>query len=172
MIIDTHTSREHLLHFLEKNKIGVLATVSPNGTPHAATIYTTHDPDLNIYFVAKANTQKSRNLGENQHAAIATYDASTQSTVQAEGTVIEVTDPHKTQWILNDIWHTATQTSPNSPPPPAQLTAGKYVVYKLVTPKLRMATFMHQDPADYDKIFETIDTQPHDQFNAYNKDSY
>jgi general stress protein 26 len=153
-------SRKHLAEFLDKNQVGVLASTSRAGKPHAATIYFTHDQQLNIYFVTKKNTQKSRNLQENHQAAIAIYDASAQMTVQAEGLVMEVTDAKQTEWIFNDIWHIASRTSPNSAPPPSRLSAGAYVVYRLAAPSLRMATFVRQDPLDYDTIFEVINTQP------------
>ena len=160
MAIDITESREHLSSFLSKNQVGVLATVDATGKPHAATIYFTFDQQFDIYFITKKDTQKSRNLQHNNRAAIAVYDASSQATVQAEGTVVEVADAKQLEWIFNDIWHTASKTSANSAPPQSQLLAGGYIVYKLAAPSLRMATFIRQDPADYDKIFEVIHTQP------------
>lgn len=160
MAIDITESREHLSTFLSKNQVGVLATVSATGKPHAATIYFTFDRQLDIYFITKRDTQKSRNLQHTNWAAIAVYDASSQATVQAEGTVAEVTDAKQLEWIFNDIWHIATKISANSAPPQSQLTAGGYIVYRLSAPSLRMATFIRRDPADYDKIFEIINTQP------------
>lgn len=160
MAIDIIESREHLSDFLSKHGVGVLATSSTEGRPHAATVYLTYDQQLNIYFVTKKNTQKSRNLQSNNHAAIAIYDAASQTTVQAEGVVLEVTDVEQATWVINDIWRIALDISPTSPPPQTRLTAGGYVVYKLITPSLRMATFMQQDPVDYDKVFEAISTRP------------
>lgn len=160
MTVDITTSREHLADFLGKNQVGVLATTDSSGKPHAATIYITFDRQFNIYFVTKKDTQKSRNLQDNRQAAIAIYDASSQTTVQAEGLVVEVTETEQVEWVFNDIWRIASKTSTSNAPPPSQLAAGKYVVYRLATPSLRMATFVREDPADYDKIFETVNTQP------------
>ena len=44
--------------FLKKHKVGVLATATPNGDPHAAAIYYTVDSALNISFVTKTGTKK------------------------------------------------------------------------------------------------------------------
>lgn len=160
MAIDITESRARLSSFLNKNQVGVLATVDAAGKPHAATIYFTFDRQFDIYFVTKKDTQKSRNLQQNNSAAIAAFDADTQATVQAEGTVVEVTDPRQLEWVFNDIWRIAAKTSSKSAPPQSQMTAGGYIAYKMATPSLRMATFVRQDPADYDKIFEVINTRP------------
>ena len=160
MAIDITGSRERLSNFLNKNQVGVLATSDTTGKPHAATVYFTFNKQFDVYFITKRETQKRRNLQTNNLAAIAIYDANQQATVQAEGTVIEVTDAKQMEWIYNDIWHIASKTNPNSAPPPSQLTAGGYIVYKMAAPSLRMATFVHQDPADSDKIFEIVSTQP------------
>lgn len=159
MSIDITKSREHLSDFLSKHGVGVLATSSKEGKPYAATVYLTYDQQFNIYFVTKKDTQKSRNLEKNNQAAIAIYDAASQTTVQAEGAVIEVTNAEQATWVINDIWRIAMNISPNSPPPQTRLTGG-YVAYKLITPSLRMATFKQPDPADYDKIFEVVSTRP------------
>lgn len=160
MGIDITESREHLSSFLSKNQVGILATADSTGKPHAATIYFTFNQQFDLYFVTKKDTQKSRNLQNNNRAAIAVYDASSQATVQAEGTVVEVVDPKQLEWIFNDIWRIASIASPGSPPPQSQLLAGGYVVYKLAAPSIRIATFIHHDSTDYDKIFEIVTTQP------------
>lgn len=160
MSIEINESREHLADFLSKHSVGVLATSTKEGRPYAATVYLTYDQQFNIYFVTKKDTQKSRNLQNNNRAAIAIYAAATQTTVQAEGAVVEVTDPEQVTWVMNDIWRIALSISPTSAPPQTRLVAGGYVVYKLITPVLRMATFVQQNPEDYDKIFENVSTLP------------
>jgi general stress protein 26 len=160
MALETTESHEHLSDFLDKNQVGVLATVDSTGKPHAAAVYFTYDRQFNIYFITKKDTQKHRNLQDNHEAAIAIYDESAQATVQTEGSVTEVTDAKQAEWVFSDIWRIALKTSPNSAPPMTQLDAGAYVVYRLVTPTLRKATFVRPDPADYGKIFEVINVQP------------
>lgn len=160
MSVDVTESREHLEEFLRTHNVGVLATSSKEGKPYAATIYYTYDKQFNLYFATKKDTQKSRDLQSNNQAAIAIYDAETQTTVQAQGTVVEVKDDEHVIWVMNDIWNAATKTSASSAPPQTRLNAGGYVVYKLVTPSLRTARFKQSNPSDYDKIFEVVTTQP------------
>lgn len=104
MSIDTSESRSRIVDFLNQQGVGVLATADSSGKPHAATVYVTSDEPLNLYFVTKRDTQKCRNLQANPRAAIAVYNAATQTTLQAEGTVVEVTDAQQQEWIFKDIW--------------------------------------------------------------------
>jgi general stress protein 26 len=169
MTIDMNESRERLLEFLKNNNVGVLATASNTGIPHAATIYITFDQDLNIYFVTRKGTRKSQNLQGNAQAALAIYNAASQTTLQAEGTVIEVTESSKIQWVFNDIWRIAAQTSSSNQPPPSQLVgSGEYVAYKLAAPSIRLAVFRQQDSDRADQIFNIIPTQEA-HFNSFDK---
>lgn len=160
MPIDIIESRKHITEFLNSHKVGVLATVDSAGKPHAATIYLTYDLQLNFYFVTKKETQKNRNLKDTGRAAIAVYDADSQTTVQAEGTISEVVDTQLAEGIITEIWSVALQTSQSHIPPTSKLAAGGYIVYRLTASSLRMATFNRPDSADYDSIFETVNTQP------------
>lgn len=170
MTVDISESRERLLEFLQNNTVGVLATISSAGKPHAATVYVTYDRDLNIYFVTRKGTQKSQNIQDNHLAALAIYDAAAQTTLQAEGTVVQVSDPAKIQWVFNDIWLIAAQTSPSSPPPQTQLIhSGEYTAYKLATPTLRLATFRQQSSANPETIFSVIPTQDQQHFNSHQR---
>jgi general stress protein 26 len=170
MTVGISESREQLLEFLKNNNVGVLATASNAGMPHAATVYITFDQALNIYFVTRKGTRKSQNIHANSQAALAIYNAATQTTLQAEGTAIEVSESSKTQWVFSDIWRIATQTSPDSPPPQTQLIgAGAYTAYKLSAPSLRLATFKGQGSTNPEQIFNVVTTQEETHFNAYDK---
>lgn len=159
-MVDVTESREHIGEFLKTHNVGVLATATANGKPHAATVYVTYDQQFNVYFVTKKDTQKNRNLQENSRAAIAIYDAPSQTTVQAEGTAVAVTDSQLVESIITEVWSVALRTSQSHIPPTTKLTAGGYIVYRLSAPSLRMATFGNQDDSNYDNIFETVHTQP------------
>lgn len=156
MAINISESRDNILHFLRNNRVGVLATSDRTGQPHAATVYITHDDDLNLYFVTKEQTAKSRDLQTNPQAAIAIYDPTNQTTVQAEGKVEEIIDIAESERILYEVWMTALQTSDSGTIPISKLRAGGYIAYKLKAKALRLASFN----ADGDKanIFETVPT--------------
>ena len=168
MTVAISESRQHVVDFLKNNAVGVLATATSAGVPHAATVYITYDQELNIYFATRRETRKSRDLLANGHAALAIYDALSQTTLQAEGVAIEVTDPNKMQWVFNDIWHIAAQVSPDNPPPQTQLMhAGDYIVYKLSAPSLRLATYARQSGADTSQLFSIVPTKEQTHFNAF-----
>lgn len=156
MPVDIIQSRERILEFLGDHKVGVLATADATGKPHAATVYVTHDQQLNMYFVTKRETQKCRNLTANPRAAIAIYDAATQTTVQVEGNVTEITDQAQSDRVFAEVQRTVMHTSTSGVPPTSKMAAGSYVTYKLESPNARMATFTHTSVNDYQHIFEVI----------------
>lgn len=160
MSIGISGSKERIADFLSKQATCVLASADKNGKPHAATVYFTCDRQLNFYFVTKKETQKNRNLQANPQAAIAVSDIPSQTTVQAFGTVIEVSEPSRMEWIFNDIWRLAALTTSNiAPPPTTKLVAGGYVVYQLSAPTIRIARFNRPDnsESDLEHIFEVVD---------------
>ncbi|HEU5187039.1 MAG TPA: pyridoxamine 5'-phosphate oxidase family protein [Candidatus Saccharimonadales bacterium] len=159
MPIELTKSREHITTFLNQNHAGVLATADKTGRPHAATIYITYDQQFNMYFVTKKDTQKNRNVKTNPRAAIAIFDQASQTTVQAEGTISEVTDPDQQEWVFNDIWNIAFRVN-RAGPPTTRMNAGGYVVYKLSASALRLAKFNTPLPNEDDHIFEVIPMRP------------
>lgn len=158
MTTENSSSRERIFAFLGNNNVGVLATADSSGKPHAATVYIAFDQHLNLYFVTKKETQKSRNVKMNPRAAIAIYNQASQTTVQAEGNISEITDPAQQERVFNDIWGTAFKISQTGPPT-TQINAGGYIVYKLSAPTLRIATFTIP-PGENQKTFEVVATQP------------
>lgn len=160
MSITISSSRQHIADFLSEHHDAVLATVDATGQPHAATVYLTYDRELTLYFVTKKETQKSRNIQKNAKAAIAIHDVTTLTTLQAEGTVSEVLDSQQQEWVFNDIWRLAFREGQNGPPP-SQIMAGGYVVYRFMAPTLRLARFNTANPDTAgESIFEVTHTTP------------
>ena len=153
----THTEeRSRILEFLQHNSVGVLATVDPNGEPHAAAIYFTVDDDFNILFLTKTGTKKHDNLKHHNHAMLVAYDAKSQTTAQVKGTVTEITDVTRMQRVFSDILKISMKTSEAGVMPLDKLQAGEYVAYSLDPKEVRMAVFIRPDPGDYSQIFETV----------------
>jgi general stress protein 26 len=140
--------------FLETHSVGILATASREGIPHAATMYFVIGPELELYFVTRQETTKHRNLSENPNAALAVFDAASQTTVQAMGTVEVVTDDTLQTSIYSKVVAITKQTSGDHQPPLTKLDAGKYVVYQLKPKTLRMAEFIKAEYPPVDEIFE------------------
>lgn len=154
MSVTIHRKEKQIHNFLKDHRVGVLATVTPDGEPHAATIYYTVANDLDIRFLTRDKTQKAINLLHNNHAALVVYDAATQTTVQLSGTVTKITDNAEINAVYRQVVYASLDTSNNDIPPVAKLDAGDYITYRLTPTKLYMAVFNHAKPNDYKDIFE------------------
>jgi nitroimidazol reductase NimA-like FMN-containing flavoprotein (pyridoxamine 5'-phosphate oxidase superfamily) len=157
-VIDKYSNRRARIHsFLESELVGVLATVDPNGRPHATVIYYSVDSEFNIFFSTKDQTKKSGNLSHNNAAQLVVFDTPSQTLVQVYGTVSEIDEPFDRQLAFAGTIKAASLTSDNGVPPISRLMAGKYVAYKLTPTQVRMAVYARPDPGDYSKIFETLE---------------
>jgi pyridoxine/pyridoxamine 5'-phosphate oxidase len=77
-------TRADLLTFLQKHRLGVQSTVSPEGTPQAAVVGIAVTPDLEIVFDTVDSSRKCRNLRADPRIAfVIGWDA--EITVQLEG---------------------------------------------------------------------------------------
>jgi general stress protein 26 len=141
MVLKITTTRDHILEFLHTNHVAVLATADQTGTPHAAAVYITYDQALNFYFTTKRDTQKGRNLADNPRVSMTLFDAITQTTVQGDGVVIEVTDTDQAERIFNEIQMIARRTSVSGIPPTTEIEKGGYVTYRLSLPNIHMIQF-------------------------------
>ncbi len=102
---DTEGERDEALSFLVDHDVGVLATVSRAGEPHARTIYYTCDDAFNIYFITLKNTRKAADLTSNQKAAFVVSEAGTPKTIQVEGDVADLTYTATNDPLLTGFVH-------------------------------------------------------------------
>lgn len=135
MPIKISEEKPEIADFLNRNHVAVLSTADDDGQPHAATIYYFVDADMNIYFMTKEATRKYKNLKANPRAALAIYEASSQATVQIEGTASEITDSDHMNEIFKHVLAISNQTSQTAIPPVSRLDAGEYKCFR-VTPKV------------------------------------
>lgn len=142
--------------FLITHSIGILATASPDGVPHAATIYFVIDPDFSVYFLTKARTQKHTNLEHNPKAALAVYDAESQTSVQVQGAVESLTDPEHIQQIHERIVIVTHLTSEGEKPPVDKLDAGDYAAYRLRPELVKMAEFVKAEHPPVGQLFDIV----------------
>lgn len=133
-----------IVAFLNNNHIAVLATASPqSGSPHAATVFYTTDSSMNIYFLTKQDTTKSKNLQANPQAALVVYDAPTLRTAQITAQAEPIKNPAIAQKALGIMSKYSRQTAGTSQPPIAKLDAGDYILYKLVPQTIRLADYKY-----------------------------
>lgn len=155
VVIDKDRS-EKALKFLTANPVGVIATASLTGVPHAATVYLVTDEDLNIYFVTKEQTTKHHNLLENPKVSIAVYNSGSQTTLQAHGEVVKISDIAEFMRLFAKILDISADTSDSDRPPISKLYAGDYFMYKLKPEVVRIAEYTKPDKGDVSSLFEIV----------------
>lgn len=146
-----------ILNFLSDRQVGVLATVDPNGDPHAAAIYFAVDPSFNIRFLTKRRTKKSDNLQHHNHAVLVVFDEESQTTVQIKGKAREITDLDEAHQVFRSTLRASLHMSENGIPPVAKLSAGDYIAYILKPGQVRMAVYARSDTGGYEQMFEEAD---------------
>ncbi|MDE1919327.1 MAG: pyridoxamine 5'-phosphate oxidase family protein [Patescibacteria group bacterium] len=135
------TKEERLaLSFLHAHRTGVIASVTKDGKPHAATIYYYAADDFSIYFITKVNTKKYQLYKDNSQVAFVASDEQVPQTVQVEGTVEEV--PYENQ-DMKTIANLTEIMAGNSTftAPLTKLDAAKVVLMKITPTWLRFADF-------------------------------
>ena len=139
--------------FLERNHIAVLATAyKDTSAPHAAVIYYTSTSRLNLFFITKSNTQKSRNIVSNPQVALAIYEADSQTTAQINGSAQKIDDPDRLKTAV-ELMHKYSQATAQTGTLPAdRLKAGDYVLYEVTPQSIRMGRYKY---AADDQIFTT-----------------
>lgn len=151
------TKNIRMLNFLNDHKSGVLATVSLDSMPHASVIYYHIDNSFAVTFLSKARTQKSEDIKQNSHALLVVYDEVSQTTVQVQGVVTEMTDSKEVTHVFRNTLRSSLNSSEAGIPPIAKLNAGQYVAYKLQPSEIRMAVYARPDYGDYERIFEIME---------------
>lgn len=151
----TEETADTVYQFLQSHPVGVLAEVMPSGYPHASAIYFNVDNQFTIYFVTKTNTQKYKDLQQNQQACLVAFDQPTQATVQISGKVTEITDSSEVRSVVDSIENIAHRFSISGVAPIIKLDTGDYVAYELKPDTIRFAMYLRPDPVTYD-AFETL----------------
>lgn len=140
-------------NFLRRNHIAVLATADrQTGQPYAAAVFYAIDSHLNIYFLTKDKTTKSRNLTLNPLAALAVYEPDTQRTAQIMGQVNKVNDKDMLDKALPLMSKISKHTSGTETTPISRLEAGEYILYRLAPQSIRLGDYKY---GVKDEIFET-----------------
>lgn len=152
----TSESNLEMYDFLKAHPTGVLATVSPDGNPHATVIYYSLDDDLNLYFTTKRDTRKHDNIQHHDHVMLTVYEAFSQSAAEITGIAEEVKDTTLANKVFNSTLQASMRTAESSVPPISKVYAGHYVTYMIRPVEIRMATFM-QTSSGFNDIYEVVD---------------
>lgn len=95
MEITKQKAKKRVLKFLQQHKTAVIATISPDNKPQAATITYILDDDFSFYFMTKKNSRKFKNILHNPDVGIVVgTDPKIPATAQMEGEAHVIKDPH------------------------------------------------------------------------------
>lgn len=144
--------------FLNKVRVGVLASVDPNGNPHGSAIYYTLDNNFIISFLTKVETKKSDNVIRNNHVMLVVLDPASQGVVQVIGKTMPISDNYEINRIAAAVYATSLRDSEAGIPPIAKLEAGEFIAFQIIPDQIRMALYTRPDSGGYDKIFESIES--------------
>lgn len=153
-------SEDIIRNFLHAHYSGVLATVDAEGSPHAATVYFTVDDTFRITFATKTETQKYKNMENNNHVAFVCSNEDIQTAVQINGLVEKVADPTEHQAMLNSMYRFSEEISKVELPPIEKLFAGDYVTMRITPQFIKMGIFMRPDAESNEELYETITFTP------------
>ncbi len=140
MTIESYDSKEKVYEFLREHAVAVLSTVSHDGTPSASPIYFVADKQLNFYFMTKSDTEKSKNIENNNNVAITVIDSTIPMVVQAKGLVSEIQDREIFTKIAEE--NAKQEAGFHWPPPLSKLESeGSLLMYAFTPTWLRVADF-------------------------------
>ena len=130
--------------FLRHHPMGVLSTVSADGTPWGAAIYYVADEDFNFYFVTRVETYKYQNLHKNPLAALTIADAASKTTVQLTGTISNVPINDYMDIFFDKLANIKPGDDHSWAPPLTKIHAGNYMPLHLTPTTLQYADYGHK----------------------------
>jgi nitroimidazol reductase NimA-like FMN-containing flavoprotein (pyridoxamine 5'-phosphate oxidase superfamily) len=148
-------SSKYISDFLNDHYTGVLATADKAANPHIAVVYYTLDDDFGLLFATKAETQKYKNIEENEQVAFLVYDESPQTVVQVFGKVERITEAEQQKKVYKNMLRSSVESAQTELPPAEKLFAGEFVALRLVPQTIKMAVYARPD-SEGDDLYETI----------------
>jgi general stress protein 26 len=148
-------SADVIRDFLQACRSGVLATSDEQNVPHAAAVYFIVDENYSVLFTTKTDTQKYKDIMQNNQVAFVCYDETSQTTLQINGHAEKVEDENKRQAAMNAIYRFSEAISRTEFPPIEKLYAGDYVTVRIIPHTIKMAVYARPDSEGVD-AFESI----------------
>ncbi len=126
--------RKHVLEFIRKKRIGVIATESHH-EPHAATVFFHVDDAFALYFVSTQHTQKIKDIETNNRVSIVFGAEDSPDTVQMSGKG-EILEGEESLSIIATVTGIASQAGYHWPPI-AKLSSDHLVAIKIIPEWIR-----------------------------------
>ncbi|RVW05407.1 pyridoxamine 5'-phosphate oxidase family protein [Rhodococcus xishaensis] len=130
---------EEVTEFIERSRVGTMATIGPSGTPHLVAMwYAVIDGEL--WFETKAKSQKAVNLRRDDRLTVMIEDGDTYDTlrgVSIEGRGEIVDDPEALFKVGINIWERYTGPYSEDVKPAVEMMLHKRVAVRVVPDRLR-----------------------------------
>ena len=138
------TTVSQIVSYINSHQLCVLGTVGPDGKPFSATMYVVSDDHLNLYFMTKEETTKSRNLVSNPYVFLTFSDEPELSTLQISGTA-RLLDPKTDGQASYELLRGLRQKVNEVKLPVAKLNAGGYVIFKIEIERATLTNYHQKD---------------------------
>ncbi|OGL22215.1 hypothetical protein A2707_02665 [Candidatus Saccharibacteria bacterium RIFCSPHIGHO2_01_FULL_45_15] len=148
-------SKELVRGYLDSHHSGILGTSDSSGNPHVAAVYYERDDDFCLTFATKTETQKAKNMLENQQVAFVIYDEKEQATIQITGRVERIEDAAAKNHSINAMVKKSAELSGREFTPAEKLEAGDYIAFKLVPLVIRLGIFARPVSSE-EEYYETL----------------
>lgn len=123
-------AQEKIISFIQKHPLVVVGTVGANNKPYGAAVYVGVDADLNLYFLTKSETDKSKNILKSPYVSVAVADETSQTTLKLRGEASRLVTPEEHEQALSALGAVNHKSGDWLPPLP-KIHAGYYLVYKI-----------------------------------------
>jgi nitroimidazol reductase NimA-like FMN-containing flavoprotein (pyridoxamine 5'-phosphate oxidase superfamily) len=150
--------KQRFYDFLKANPVGVLSTVTPDGSPYGVVIYFDTNESFVLSFITRAQTRKHDNLRRNNHIMLTVFEPKTQAVVQVTGVAEEIEDNYAVNGVAEAVLIASRKISKAGFPPVAKLEAGPFVGYRILPTQVRMAIYSSADIGDKRNIFESLES--------------
>ena len=133
-----------LVDFLKRNHIAVIASANKEGArPHAAVVFYATDSKMNLYFLTKKDTTKSRNIETNPQASAVIFEPELLRTAQIYGSISRVEDQSMMDKAKRIMAKYASQTAGTGITPISKLNAGEEILYRLTPQSIRLGDYKY-----------------------------
>jgi general stress protein 26 len=143
------------LAFLKAHKTGVLATLSPEHTPHARLVYYASDDSFKIYFLTLSNTHKAEDISRDAHAAFVVATEEVPQELQMSGTIEDLTDSAILDPVVSELFANLKSNEMYGAPV-TRFDAAKILFYCFTPSLIRWGDFTSGHTSD--EVFTDIPT--------------
>lgn len=145
--------KQDALAFLNSHKTGVLATLSPEHTPHARLVYYASDDSFKIYFLTLSNTGKADDISHDAHAAFVVAVEDIPQTLQISGTIEDLTNSAVLNPVVTHLFENL-KSNDTYHAPITRFDPGKILFFCLTPTSIRWGDFTSGQGSD--EIFTDI----------------